>query len=109
MYNFTKTPEGLYRCFDESKTIYECESIGIIYDESEPPLLATLHKIGNAETIQQMYLERFAPKNSEFPGVFDFKFIESPVWNVDDLNKFVNNTGYLGMWLKDNGMLNTKD
>lgn len=106
MFQFEKTPGGYYRCFDQSGTLYESESIGIIYDLSDPPILATLHQIGKSDLVQDLYLERFAPKNAEFPEVFDFKFIQSNQWEVEDLNKFMSNTGYLGMWLKRNEMLN---
>lgn len=105
MFQFEKTPGGYYRCFDQSGTLYESERIGIIYELTEPPLLATLHKIGEHSAVEKLYFDRFVPKNKEHPELFDFRLITSRLWDAVDLNKFVNTTGYFGMWLKSNDLL----
>lgn len=83
------------------------------------PIIATLHKIGRPESVERWVKEsksklikqRDTLKSNTRSAKFvqeminDLKIITSSEWDPEDLNKFLNITGYLGKYIKDNDLL----
>jgi len=87
----------------DGETRFRAEEIAIAYTEhdSDEPVLATLHKHGPADAVQDWYRE----KRPVFDRIgFRLKLISSSEWDADDLDRFINCTGYLGVWLKRQGI-----
>jgi hypothetical protein len=86
----------------DGETRFRAEEIGIAYTEHEDDEIgATMHKHGPADKVLEWYKE----KRPVFDKIgFKLRFISSSQWDADDLDRFINCTGSLGVWLKKHGL-----
>ena len=102
--NYKREGKMFYLCRGDA-ILDSMEEVAIGYEENMETG-AMLHKHGSKERIEK-WMKKFVQKLNKDGGILaeiadNIKMISSSEWDLEELNKILNITGYIGIFLKKN-------
>ena len=99
-----KLSEGVYSLYDGEEMLTEAGgTVAIAYSEDD---VVCLHKHGSPKAVYGWYeMARNKYQEAGFGEYADRLKVVEGKFSVEDLNKIINNTGFLELWLKRNSFL----
>jgi hypothetical protein len=96
MNGYQKDGSG-YRLYVNGNYLATYQKVAILYDAE----LHTLLKHGHPEDVGK-YMRRLNEAYANFNPPIHLAMIESDTWDTEELNRIINNTGYIRLFLKNN-------
>ena len=92
-----------FQLIDDGDTlVLGTDRVGILFDAE----CGTLLKHGDAYLVEKRYQEMdVAYREAGFGNMANnLVFVSAPDWDIDELNKFLHCTGYVGVWWREKGL-----